>query len=290
MKHIEAAGTVTLDTSGSKPKVLLVHRPSYDDWTIPKGKIRSGEFVPVAAYRETLEETGTRVRLDIPVNTISYPVGGGHKTVHYWRAEPLQVKPRKPNKEVDNVVWLSIEKALGRLTYADERELLEQALGLPNTTAVGIVRHAKAVERRHWDGQDQTRPVNPQGRRQADELVPLLTAYGMEILASSTSTRCLQTLKPYEGTVLAEIKGWAALSEEQAAVDAKASGKVTREIARQAATEQRPAIICGHRPVLPVMFEALGIAPRPLQPGDLGVTHLDANGEPHAMEWFSAQR
>lgn len=290
MKHILAAGTVTIDASGSKPKILVVHRPCYDDWTIPKGKIRADEFVPVAAFRETKEETGTRVRLDIPVNQISYPVGGGQKTVTYWRAEPLQIRPRKPNKEVDNVVWLTPSKAMDLLTYADEKELVEQALTLPKTTPVAIVRHGKALERRLWSGRDQARPMNSRGHRQADDLVPLLTAYGMELLASSTSTRCLQTLAPYEKTVPSEVEGWAALSEEQAALDDSATDKVMRRIANRAIRANQPAVICGHRPVLPVMFESLGISPRNLQPADLGVAHLDAEGEPHAVEWVQARR
>ena len=218
MKEIRAAGTVTVDTSGSKPKILMVHRPGYDDWTIPKGKIRFNEFEAVAAHRETREETGATVRLDIPVNTISYSVGGGRKTVHYWRAEPLSVKKRKPNKEVDQVVWLTPKNALKRLTYDDEKELVDQALSLPDTTTVALVRHGKAMERKNWSGRDQSRPISTQGRKQAIDLVPLLAAYGIESLASSTSTRCMQTLARMSGRSVRSRLGGA---EREAAKIAK---------------------------------------------------------------------
>lgn len=290
MKKIRAAGTVTVDTSGSKPKILMVHRPGYDDWTIPKGKIRFNEFEAVAAHRETMEETGATVRLDIPVNTISYSVGGGRKTVHYWRAEPLSVKKRKPNKEVDQVVWLTPKNALKRLTYDDEKELVDQALSLPDTTTVALVRHGKAMERKNWSGRDQSRPISTQGRKQAIDLVPLLAAYGIESLASSTSTRCMQTLAPYEREIRGEIEGWAALSEEQAKIDEESSAKVMRQIVRRAVVENRPTAVCGHRPVLPLMFEEIGVSLNGLQPGALGIAHISPAGETLAVEWVRPRR
>ncbi len=290
MKQIRAAGTVTVDTSGNKPKILMVHRPGYDDWTIPKGKIRFNEFAAVAAHRETQEETGARVRLDIPVNTITYPVGGGRKTVHYWRADPIAVKKRKPNREVDKVVWLSPKNALKRLTYDDEQELVEQALSLPQTTTVALVRHGKAMERKNWSGRDQARPVSAQGRRQAKDLVPLLAAYGIETLVSSTSTRCMQTLVPYEREIRGEIEGWAALSEEQAEIDEQSSAKVMRRITKRAIAGQHPTAVCGHRPVLPIMFQQLGVSPKSLQPGALGIVHLSDTGEALGVEWVRPRR
>src|SRR3954469_10161873 len=77
---ILAAGAVVL----RKGRVLLVHRPAYDDWSFPKGKLDPGEHAAVAAVREVGEETGVRVRLGVPLARQSYPNGGRTKVVDYW--------------------------------------------------------------------------------------------------------------------------------------------------------------------------------------------------------------
>ena len=286
-KRIIAAGTVTLHRpEGSKqPRVLLVHRPRYDDWSLPKGKAEPGESLPMTAVRETFEETGVNVRLDTPLNVMNYQVGGGEKTVSYWRASVTSIRRHKPNDEVDKVVWLTPKVAMKRLSYTDEREMLAQALSLPDTTPVLIVRHGKAMLRKHWTARDSARPLNARGRQQAEDLEALLRCYHVENLASSTSTRCMATLQPYAKAERLDVRGWATLSEEQGEGNEPAVTKLITRLALEAAESGRAIAICGHRPVLPTMLEAAAVVARPMQTGEACVVHLTVEGDNIAIEW-----
>ena len=185
-------------------EVVVVHRKRYDDWSLPKGKVETGESVPAAAVREVLEETacpsGWR-----PAGHRSYDltkparpdlskhgtVLTGTKNVSYWGATASAQVKRAPDHEVDVVAWLPVRAALGRLSYAADHFLLEQYLDQPLTTPLVIVRHAKAMDRKDWSKKDMARPIDARGRKQARLLVPMLGAYGVERLVSSTASRCL---------------------------------------------------------------------------------------------------
>lgn len=286
-RRITAAGTVVVRPGkhGDEPEVLLVHRPGYNDWSLPKGKINPDEYLPGCAVRETLEETGIAVRLGAPIERIRYPVRAGIKSVWYWRAEVARKGRLKPNSEVDKTKWLPVSRALDKVSYADELPLIRQAVALPDTTPVLIVRHTKAMQRKFWTGRDQARPLNSRGRRQSELLVPLLQAYGVRRAVSSTSIRCMQTLKPFAKAGRLEVEGWTILSEEQAKDNQKAVATLMKRLIGEAVTSGEALAICGHRPVLPTMLEALGVAPRPLQPGAALVAHVDHAGAPVAVEF-----
>src|SRR6185295_16294214 len=99
------------DRNRDRVEVLLVHRPSYDDWTFPKGKPDRGESLPATAVREIEEETGYPVRLGHPLPETLYRVKGGMKRVSYWVARPVG-KPTKfkANNEIDEVRWVGVKK------------------------------------------------------------------------------------------------------------------------------------------------------------------------------------
>ncbi len=288
-KFTVAAGTVTIrHRPGKEPHVLLVHRPAYDDWSLPKGHLEPGEYEAVAAGRETLEETGpSRVVAQAnPWAPSRYPVGGGTKVVHYWRADPVDASKRKPDKEVDKVAWLSPANALGRMTYDDEKEVVRKALEYRQpSTAFLVVRHAKAMDRKNWSGRDQARPITSRGRKQSRRLIPLLEAFGVRALASSTSTRCVQTLEPYARSAGLQVDGWAILSEEVGEEDLPGVAKMMKRLAKQAAASGTPTAVCGHRPVLPTMLEALGVPNRLMQTAATIIVHLDAQARPVATEF-----
>lgn len=284
-KRITAAGTVVLrPTETGRPEVLLVHRPRYDDWSLPKGKLTADEYAAACAVRETREETAVEVRLGIPIGKISYPVGGGVKSVSYWQGHLSASHHHRPNNEVDQIGWFSITNGLRQASYPDERELIRQAVNLSQATPIIVLRHAKAMLRANWAGRDQARPINERGRRQSKALTSLLAAYGVERLVSSTANRCMKTLQPYAKANRLEVEGWAALTEEQAVQDPKPVSRLMRRLVAEAIESGRPTAVCGHRPVLPTMLAAMGVPERALQPAAGLVAHLGTTGDLLALE------
>lgn len=123
---VRAAGGVVCRVDGDDLQVLLVHRPGYDDWTFPKGKLKPGEAEEQAALREVQEETGLRCRVERELDVVSYHDRRGRpKTVRYWVMRPLGGGFR-PTREVDEVRWLSVEAARTALSYEQDRMLLRK--------------------------------------------------------------------------------------------------------------------------------------------------------------------
>ncbi|EAP97049.1 hypothetical protein JNB_16229 [Janibacter sp. HTCC2649] len=244
-------------------EVALVHRPRYDDWSWPKGKLDPGEDWGTAAARETLEETGLEVRLGRPLPEARYLLltkagEPGEKIVRYW-ASTVTGGSGVLENEIDAVAWLDVVEANVRLDYAHDREQL-RALVRAHTEAsldtwpLIIVRHAKAVPRSDWKGDDRERPLEARGRERADGLIPVLTAYGISRILTSPSVRCLDTISPYAvwfGIVPRAKRG---LSEEghEAAPD-KAEQHIERVLERG-----EPTAVCSHGPVMGSLLEALG--------------------------------
>jgi 8-oxo-dGTP diphosphatase len=108
-------------------KVLLVHRPRYDDWTFPKGKLDGGESFEDAAVREVEEETGVRCSLGRELPSTRYQVGARPKLVRYWLMNPQTETPFVPNDETDELRWLTPEEALELLSYDRDRDVLTAA-------------------------------------------------------------------------------------------------------------------------------------------------------------------
>jgi 8-oxo-dGTP diphosphatase len=104
---------------------LVVHRPRYDDWSLPKGKLEPGESSEDAARREVLEETGMRVQLGDALPTTEYVDRHGRpKVVHYWRMTAIGNMPWQPNDEVDEVRWITGAEAATLLSYEHDRRLV----------------------------------------------------------------------------------------------------------------------------------------------------------------------
>ena len=282
---LAGGAVVTRDHSLRGTEVVIVHRERYDDWTLPKGKVEAGESVPVCAVREVHEETGVTIRLGVPLDSITYEAGNaGLKKVDYWGGLVLDSVRRAPDAEVDVVSWLPVRAALSRLTYSHDHFLVQQYLEQPPTTPLIILRHAKAMDRKDWSRKDSARPINTRGRRQARMLVPMLDAYGVTKLVSSTSTRCVATVLPYAQEQELPIETHSLLSEEEGENNPKGVGRLLRKVRAATLKTGEPTAICVHRPVLPHILDALDIAPATLVTGELLVAHLTSKGTVHALE------
>ncbi len=275
---IVAAGAVVIRKTDTGPEVLLVHRPKYDDWSFPKGKLDPGEHAATAAVREVFEETGLAVRLGAALSLQEYIVLNGEeklKLVHYWNGhlvdtEDGDVSRYEPNVEIDQVAWVPVPRALTMLTYDYDVETLEEALDQPSVTVpLVVLRHGKALARKKWRGDDdRERPLTDLGVAQAELLVPILAAFGVDHVVSSSSTRCWSTVAPYAEAADLELEVTDVLTEE----GGTAAG-VADEVARRIEARE-PVVLCTHRPVLPHVFAALGVEPSRLEPGELLVVHL----------------
>lgn len=264
-------------------EVLVVHRPSYDDWTFPKGKSDPGETLQETAVREIAEEAGVVVRLGHPLHTITYPISGGTKQVSYWSARLVgtdDATPFTPNKEVDEIRWIGLREARDLLTYVHDIDLLETFRELHEhqshrTRTLIVLRHAKAAPRS--DALDDLeRPLTAAGGARAQELVALLQAYGVKRVVSSPATRCTQTVEPYARSISTFLEIDDRLSEETRAaqVDRSVGSLLDRK---------KPVVLCTHRPTLPWVFDAIGTGIDDLAPGQAVVVH-HRGGKVHATE------
>ncbi len=275
-RDVLSAGVVVF---GPDRTVLLVHRPKYDDWSFPKGKLDPGERAAAAAVREVLEETGVDVRLGPPLESQRYPIRGGMKTVFYWTGRPAgdhDVSTYEANAEIDDVRWVRIADAADVLSYEHDVETLDEAVRIrKRTKTLVVLRHAVARSRKSWSKDDRVRPLVVAGHRQAERLAPVLAAYGVSRLVSSGSTRCVQSLEPYAGSVDAKLEVDDSLSEEDATPKRvrRAVGEIVDRL-EETPKDSGGTVVCTHRPVLPMVFDVLGIEDPRLEKGELLVVHL----------------
>jgi 8-oxo-(d)GTP phosphatase len=284
-----AAGAVVFRTGW---EVLLVHRPKYGDWSFPKGKLDRGEHVTAAAVREVAEETGVRVRLLRPLLQQRYPIRGGRKVVSYWTARVAagtsdSVEGYVREGEIDRVAWVPFDVALKQLTYPRDRATLREALRARKLTrTIVVVRHAESWSRRAWHADDRQRPLLVRGRRQASALAPVLAAYDVGRVVTSGSARCVETVAPYAASRGVLIEEAGVLSEEEG------TREDVRELIRAVSWDagrtggRGPTAVCSHRPVLPWIFEALGVPDPKLEKGELVVLQLRGGKVRSTERWM----
>jgi 8-oxo-dGTP pyrophosphatase MutT (NUDIX family) len=284
---IAAGGVVWRERRGTR-QVLLVHRPRYDDWSLPKGKLNAHEHVLLGARREIEEETGLQVVLGPPLGVQRYPIrkngGTTEKLVHYWSAVPINGSEFEPNDEVDQVSWLPVDKARGKLSYPRDVDILD-ALDrrVPVVATVVVVRHAEAVKRKDWDGKDTLRPLTSNGTAVAERLTDVLAALGANRIISSDAERCTATVTPYAASLERHVHLWPEISERR--YDADPDG--LRGLGERVWKPGKVTVVCSHRPVLPALARELGLKVGKFSTGAFLVAHQLADGR-LVHERFSA--
>ncbi|MDN5725888.1 MAG: NUDIX hydrolase [Propionibacteriales bacterium] len=289
-RAIAAAGAVVLRGTGRRRAVAMIRQERYGgEWTLPKGTLEAKEPAPVAAVREVLEETGLTIRLGHPLDRISYESPRGPKVVDWWVGHVLDQAPRTADDEVDEVAFVPVTEARRRLSHEAHRHLLDQALTAPATTPLLVVRHAKAMSRVDWaradgDGEEATRPLTTHGRRQAQRLARLLSAYGVLDLSSSPWRRCVATLTPYARHLGTPVITIDELTETRTAADPQATRIAIARLREQASRSGRPAAVCIHRPTIPDVLTALDLPWRHFGTTHCAVIHLGSDGTVEASE------
>lgn len=266
---VVAAGTVAWRRAagGGGIEVAIVHRPRYDDWSLPKGHQDPGEPITATALRETVEEAGLATRLGGRLPHTAYEVPGkGAKIVHYWAAEVLADHGFVPNDETDERRWVTPEQAAELLTYPHDRGLVEHlaSVGVPASTVL-FVRHAKAGDRASWTDDDDLRPLSGIGHAQAERLADFLPRFGPDRMYTAPPLRCRQTLEPLVAATGLQIAPDEPLMGEHRYWDDAGAG-LSRF--RALAAESGVSVLASQGGVIPDVVEALLLAERGNGHGD----------------------
>jgi 8-oxo-dGTP diphosphatase len=247
---VRAAGGIVLRGKPPSVDIALVHRPSYDDWSLPKGKQEPGEDNRGAALREVREETGILCRIVGHAGAKRYEVSAGTKEVEYFLMRPHRITARTHPEEVDEFRWVPWAEAPSLLTYdLDQALLMEVDLSAATTaSSLHLIRHAAAGSRDRWEGPDERRPLSSKGLRQADDLAGALAGIGVTRVLSSPYLRCVQTLEPLATVLGTPVEPHPDLAE------GSGPGAVARLLAAVAGTT---TAVCSHGDVIPEALEQL---------------------------------
>lgn len=246
---IMAAGAVVwrIHPDGSI-QVVVIHRPAYDDWTLPKGKVEDDESLIACAFREIQEETGVKARFGPYIGDTFYEVSGVPKVVRYWSAKMIEGDDQSFDRsEVDKLLWLSPKEASKKLTIKDDRHILKKFMKIKrDSKPLILLRHAKALDRKEWSGDDEDRPLTEDGRRQVQKLIKTMHVYGLTSIHTSDAIRCLDTAKPIADALGIELVVNSKLSEYEYHRDGKSAAKYIKGLFEQ---DER-VLVCGHNPIL----------------------------------------
>ncbi|MBV8429758.1 MAG: NUDIX domain-containing protein [Solirubrobacterales bacterium] len=263
-ESILAAGAVVWRRpASSEPdgvEVLVVHRPKYDDWSLPKGKREPGEHVLLTAVREVQEETSVRPVLGPWLRTVEYLARDRPKQVEYWSA----VSPgdqAAASHEVDGVAWLRWPLERDRLSYPHDAEVIA-SLKPRVTVPLILVRHASAGQKSNWAGDDLLRPLDAEGAMDAVLLASLLSCFAPSArVISSPALRCTQTVAPYAAGFGGSVETEAALEVadregNSSSFDRTDDGDRLWHLIRDLVAAAKPAVVCLHRENLLVALAA----------------------------------
>jgi 8-oxo-dGTP diphosphatase len=280
---ILAAGGVLWRPAAGSPdevEIAIIHRPRYDDWSIPKGKLNPGEIAIEGAVREVNEETGYRATIVRPLGHVEYLKDGRPKIVRYWSMRAMG-GVFVSGREVDELRWVSPGQAMGLLSAERYRELLTRFTEGPATTrTVLLVRHATAGSRSNWSGSDEERPLDSGGRHQADALIWLLTRWDVREVYSAPPLRCRQTVEPLASSVGLAVQVTPLFSEN----DYYGREGEAQRLVREMGTAGTATVLCSQGGVIPDFLRRLskadgGSLPDPLPARKGSVWSLTFDGD-----------
>jgi len=220
-----AAGAIVWRKHKDKfTEVAIIHRPKYDDWTFPKGKCEVNEPLIACAHREVLEETNIHTEFGAYLGKVEYLTTEGRKQVSYWSAKVIDEKTFTANTEVDEIKWVAVTKVRELLSMETDKEILDKFMKIKfDTKPLILLRHAKAITRDEWQGDDDDRPLDPLGQNQARRLLAMYQVYNLSQIHTSDALRCYNTVEPIAKGLNLKIN----------------------------------AMICSHNPILPKMLNKL---------------------------------
>jgi 8-oxo-dGTP diphosphatase len=252
-----ASGRAASGGVGAGLELAIVHRPRYDDWSLPKGKLSAGEHPLLAACREVQEETGVNPVAGRRLPPQEYRLGPDRKTVDYWAMTPRAgaATAFTANDEVDQVRWVRPAEAVTWLSYDRDRELVRAFLAVsPASTMLLLVRHARAGERASWSGDDRLRPLDALGRAQAQTLRRSLRCFWPDRVLAADNLRCLDTVRPLAEDLQVPVEAEPALTEQAFTADPK---RALRRIRELVALRGR-SVLCSQGGVIPDIIHAVG--------------------------------
>lgn len=288
---IRAAGALLWrDNSDLSLEVALIHRPRYDDWSLPKGKLEMGETALQCAYREVQEETGIRATFTRQLGTVEYEESGQEKRVKYWAAHcALTNSEFVPNEEVDQMKWLPPSQALEQVTHDSDKSIIEKFMSEEqHTDTLIILRHTKSLERGDWDEADSHRTLDETGFDQAQLLIKHLAPFAIDELYTSDYTRCVQTVTPLAHARGLSITTVPSLNEESFELDPEKAISFANALKQ----DEKNILICSHNPVIPSMLRGILNTKLKnkdlikLEPGDAWIVHR-VRGEIVGLDYLS---
>jgi len=288
---IRAAGALLWrDNSDLSLEVALIHRPRYDDWSLPKGKLEMGETALQCAYREVQEETGIRATFTRQLGTVEYEESGQEKRVKYWAAHcALTNSEFVPNEEVDQMKWLPPSQALEQVTHDSDKSIIEKFMSEEqHTDTLIILRHTKSLERGDWDEADSLRTLDETGFDQAQLLIKHLAPFAIDELYTSDYTRCVQTVTPLAHARGLSITTVPSLNEESFELDPEKAISFANALKQ----DEKNILICSHNPVIPSMLRGILNTKLKnkdlikLEPGDAWIVHR-VRGEIVGLDYLS---
>jgi 8-oxo-(d)GTP phosphatase len=240
-------------------EVLLVHRPKYDDWSMPKGKSEPGEHILLTAVREVWEETCVRPVLGPRLPSVEYISWGHPKRVSYWSAFSSGHEAA-PGYEIDAMAWVPLAQAREQLADTHDDPVIS-AFRPCQTVPLMLVRHASAGHRADWPGDDALRPLDAQGAADAQALARLLACFAPTArVISSSALRCTETIRPFAASFGGTVEAEARLAAPGRSADFSSRTDLADSLRRLLSglvAERRPAVLCLHRENLPDALAAV---------------------------------